>query len=270
MQGSKGNSAGAGESAPSKRVKPARAAGKPPAPRRVNDPVTRWLTIGIFAVIVLALATVVSALFFGVVNPSGPPRTEVEQQLLNYSADVDSGKADTQTFAKYADALIQAGQYSKAQSTLDVALKSAKTDKSYLYAEQAELYFATKRYQDTVTTADKAITEANAEITLFKRANKAANRTEDAGLHTPDSYGQAAFVKASALVSLKRPQDAIAAYDEYLKVSPNDSDVLVLRGDLKAQAGDTAGAQKDYRAALTFVPDYQPALDGLAKIGASK
>lgn len=270
MQGSKASSPGANASAPGKAAKPSRAASRPPKPGRDNDPVARWLLIGIFAVIILALATVVSGLFFGVVNPSGPPRTEVEQQILTYGTDVASGKADTQTFAKYVDALISAGQLSKAQSTLNSAFQTAKSDLSYLWAEQAQLYLTTKNYQQAVTAADRAISEANKEIAAFKKKNKAEARTETAGLVTPDSYGQAALVKAAALIALKKPQDAIAAYDLYLKASPTDSDVLVMRGDLKAQVGDKTGAAKDYRAALTYIPDYQPALDGLAKIGASK
>ena len=59
-------------------------------------------------------------------------------------------------------------------------------------------------------------------------------------------------------------------FDVYLKEQPTAADVLVKRGTTKVEVGDEKGAEADFRAALKFIPDYQPALDGLEQIGASK
>ena len=44
----------------------------------------------------------------------------------------------------------------------------------------------------------------------------------------------------------------------------------MLRATAKMQVGDKKGAEADYRAALKYIPDYQPALDGLKQIGAAQ
>ena len=239
-------------------------------PQRTADPVTRWLTFVILGLIILALAGVVSAVVFGVINPGGPPRTASERDIDYFSGLVQSGKADSKAYAQYVDTLIRAGQLSKAEQALDRAMQTAKKDKSYLYAEQAQLRLVQKDYQGTATAADTAMAEAQKELKAFMAANVAANRRADAGATMPDSYSTAALAKASALIASKDYANAIKAYDTYLKVQPIDSDVLVERGFAKAQVGDKTGAAADYRAALKYIPDYQPALDGLKQIGAAK
>jgi tetratricopeptide (TPR) repeat protein len=241
-----------------------------PGSGRGADPVIRWLTIGIFAVIILWLAGMASALVFGLITPPKAPRTETERDLITLSAQVDSGKATTQVYAAYINVLINAGQLGKAQDALNEALATAKNDRSYLYAQQAQLALANKDYQGTEAAADKAMTQAQAELKAFEDNNVANNRRRDAGAVMPDSYTQAALAKAQALMAMKDYPNAIKALDAYVKEAPGDSDILVQRGLLKAQTGDNAGAAADFRAALKFIPDYQPALDGLKQIGASR
>ena len=239
-------------------------------PRSGGDPLVRWLLIAIFGVVILTLAGVVSALVFGLFNTTGAPRTEVERELVYLSAQVQSGKANSQSFALYVDALVRAGQLAKAKQALDTALQTAKTDRSYLLAEQAKLNLTDKQYQATVKSADLAMAEAQKELKAYVAKNIAANRAPYAGAVIPDSYSTAALAKASALAALHDYAGAIKAYDAYLKISSTDSDVLVLRAQLKVQTGDKTGAAADYRTALKYIPDYQPALDGLKQIGASK
>ena len=86
----------------------------------------------------------------------------------------------------------------------------------------------------------------------------------------PSSYSTAALAKAEALVASQDYAGGIKAFDAYLEQEPTGSDVLVMRAQAKVKAGDTTGAEADYRAALRFVPDYKPALDGLKQIGAAQ
>jgi len=241
-----------------------------PRPQRSQDPVVRWLTLGIFGVIIFWLVAMLSAAMFGLLTPAKAPRTAAERDLNSLTAQVQTGKASIRTYAQYVDTLIQAGQLVKAQSALDQSLQTAKTDRSYLLAEQAQLYLANKDYQGAVTAADKAIVEAQKELKAYKDANVANNRLPDAGAQMPTSYATAALAKADSLMQTKDYAAAVKAFDAYLTQEPTDADILVLRAQAKANAGDKTGAAADYRSALTYIPDYQPALDGLKQIGAAK
>jgi tetratricopeptide (TPR) repeat protein len=252
------------------KVAPAAATAGAPRPKRAADPVIRRLTLAILVVVILWLGTVLSALMFGLINPAGPPRTQAERDIDYFTSLAQGGQANSRVYAQYIDTLIRAGQFSRAQQALDKALQAAKKDKSYLFAQQAQLLLARKDYAGTIPAADKAMAEAEKEYKAFVDANKAANRRAAAGAVIPESYAIAALAKAAALMTTKDYAGAIKTYDLYLKVHPTDSDILVERATAKVQVGDKKGAAADYRAALKYIPDYQPALDGLKQIGAAK
>ena len=239
-------------------------------PRRTPDPVVRWLTLGIAGVLLLWVVGMLSAMFFGLLSTPAAPRTEAERDLMALTATVQSGKANTQTYSQYVSTLIGAGQLAKAQESLDQALKIAKTDKSYLYAQQADLALAEKDYPGTLSAADKAMAEATKELNAFMAENVKNNRNKYAGAKIPTSFTDAALAKANALVATKDYAKAIKTFDLYLKVAPTDSDILVQRGQAKVMTGDKTGAAADFRSALKFIPDFQPALDGLKQIGAAQ
>jgi beta-phosphoglucomutase-like phosphatase (HAD superfamily) len=56
-------------------------------------------------------------------------------------------------------------------------------------------------------------------------------------------------------------------FDEYLEERPTAADILVRRGYLRIENGDTKGAEADFRSALKFLPNDPAALDGLKQIG---
>jgi tetratricopeptide (TPR) repeat protein len=235
---------------------------------RGSDPVVRWLVLAVFGVIVLWVVGLLSAVVFGVVSPPKAPRTTVERNLLILRQQVQAGAADTRTWARYVDALITAGQLSKARESIGIALQQAKADKSYLLAEQARLYLAAKDYSDAVRSADDAVAQADAERQAQAKANAARQITASVGL--PESWDLAVLTKAQALVLSGDGANAVKTYDAYLEKHKTDADIIVRRGDAKAALGDTAGAAADYREALKFIPDYKSALDGLNRIGADK
>lgn len=243
---------------------------KPAGPPRQTDPVVRWLTLAIAGVVVFWAVSMIAAMFFGLLKSPSSPRTSAERDLMTLTGTVQSGKATTQTYAQYVATLISAGQLSKADAALNEAFQTVKQDKSYLYAQQADLRLAQKDYQGTVEAADKAMAAAQQELKDWMDNNVKNNRKKTAGAKMPESYETAALAKAQALLASKDYKDAIAAFDIYLKKSPTDSDILVLRGTTKIQVGDKAGAEADFRTALKFIPDYEPALDGLKQIGAAK
>ena len=235
-----------------------------------SDPVSFWLGAAIFGVIIIALASVASGLVFGMFNISGAPRTQTERDLAYYGERAGSDRTNAKVVAQLVDTLLRAGQLNKAQETLDQAMKTAKADRSYLYAEQAQVYLTKKRYDQAAKEADKAMKEAEKELEAYMDNNEKNNRRRTAGARMPESYGSAALVKAGALVATKDWKGAVTTFDAYLVQSPTDSDVLCARAQAKVELGDKAGAAADFREALKFVPDYEPALQGLKQIGEAK
>jgi tetratricopeptide (TPR) repeat protein len=255
-------------SEPTKRTSPK--SRRPRRTKRPTDPVVGWLTLGIGLVIILWLVGVLSALLFGVWSPGQAPRTSAERDLRALTLVAKSGKANSRTYAQYVGVLIGAGQLRRAEQALDGALKAAKADKSYLYSQQAQLFLARKDYAGAATAADKAMAEAKAELQAYKDENLKNNRKANAGASMPASYAEAALAKAQALVASEDWAGAIKAFDLYIAEQPIDSDIIVRRALAKIEAGDKAGAEADFRAALKYIPDYQPALDGLKRIGAAQ
>jgi tetratricopeptide (TPR) repeat protein len=246
------------------------AAPAPGRPARTRDPVVGWLTLAIILVIIIWLVSMLSAIMFGLLKPPTAPRTAAERDLMSMSATVQSGKASTQVYARYIGVLISAGKLNRAQQALDQAMKTAKTDKSFLYAQQAQLDLAQQDYKGTVTSADQAMAAAEKELKAFMALNVANNRKAEAGATIPTSYTDAALAKAEALAASKDYKGAIKSFDAYLKIQSTDSDILVQRALAKVSAGDKTGAEADYRAALKYIPDYQPAIDGLKKMGVAR
>ncbi len=237
------------------------------APRQ-GDPVARYLILAVIGVILLFLLTVIFAMVFGFLSPPRAPRTLLEQSLSVYGSQAQSNSADVQTTAKYVGALIEARQLNKAQTVLDSALKAAKTDKSYLLVQQGALYFARADYGAALKAGRSAEKEASAELAARLAVLKEKGIRETAQDVRPASWSDAVNLQAESLVKSNDLKGALKAYDTYLGVSPTASDILAARGLLKAKLGDKSGAKADLQKALTFVPDYQPALDGLKQIGA--
>jgi tetratricopeptide (TPR) repeat protein len=233
---------------------------------RGPDPVARWLLLAVIGVIVLWVAGMFSAVLFGVLAPPKAPRTAAERDLVLLRQQVQSGTANTRTWAQYIDVLVTAGQLSKARESIGLALPQAKADKSFILAEQARLYLVEKDYPDAVHSADEAVAQAEAEYQAQAKANAARQIT--AGAQLPSSWDLALLTKARALTSSGDNANAVKAYNSYLEKNKTDADIIVRRGDAKAALGDTAGAGTDYRTALKFIPDFKPALDGLDRIGA--
>lgn len=234
-----------------------------------GDPVVRMLILALLGGVVLFLVAIVSAMVFGFLRPPQAPRTLAEKNLATYGVKVDAKTADAKTWASYIAALIDAGQLSKAKEVLAAASKSAQSDKSFLLVQQARLQYVTKDYAGCVKTSDRALVEAEKELELTVAELKAKGITQSPEKSRPKSWLAAAHLKGDALAEMKDTAGAIKTYDAYLKVSPTDADILAVRGRLRARQGDKAGAEKDFREALRFIPDYQPALDGLKEIGAA-
>lgn len=249
-----------------------RRAKKAAAERRPGDPVVQGLIITILAVIALTLVTIVYALVTGVFG-NGAPRTAGEQRIMAAKAKIDAGSTEAAAWDTYIRALIDDGQYGKAQDTITEGAKTVKNldisaDMTYM---QAELYLAQGKLDDALATADEAL----ATIKMTYEAGKAAaeqsgqpNAASAAGIHA--NYWELLLLKSEVFEKQQKWAEALPVYDEYLAGNPTAASVFTQRGKVKEQLGDTAGAEADYRQTLAYISDDAEALAGLERIGASR
>jgi tetratricopeptide (TPR) repeat protein len=77
-------------------------------------------------------------------------------------------------------------------------------------------------------------------------------------------------IRAQLLLSLKRPDEALALYDEALRYKPAWVSVLLSRAALLEQQGQVREAVRDLRAAVAIAPDDALALNALGYILANR
>jgi tetratricopeptide (TPR) repeat protein len=228
----------------------------PQATGLMADPVVRRLVYTAVALVIVFLVTVLAVLVTGVAAPTGP-RSVAERQLMvtAYQAQGATGNA----MAPYVSALVDAGDLNAARVALAQARASvsATTPPAALDLAEARLLSASGEYDKAATVADSAM-----------NGFKATAESKDAVVG--QDYYNAVLVKAYALVELGRLDEAVAAFDIYLKANPTASDIYIDRGNAKVVLDDKAGAEKDFREALKYVPYDKDAKAGLKKIGVAE
>jgi len=220
--------------------------------------------------VILFLATVVGALATGVLSPTGP-RTARERQLQSAAAAVSAG-ARGEAWTPYIDALVATGDLTQARVALGQARASVTGTMPVagIDLSEARILSAEGRYADAVDMADKAMKGYQAELAAKLAALGGKATTAETTPMIRAGYYDAVLVKAYADVELKRYGDAVKAFDVYIKISPTASDILIDRGYAKIALNDKAGAEKDFREALKYVPYDADAKAGLKKIGVAQ
>jgi tetratricopeptide (TPR) repeat protein len=244
----------------------------PPPPTKqglLADPVVRIMVFVSIGLVVLFLVTVLGTLVTGVVGTPTGPRSAAERQLAT-ALDQSKGKVGEAT-APYINALITAGNLSAARVALTEARGSVVTTVplSDLDLAEARLFGAEKKYPEAIALADTAMKGYKAEYDQWAKQNPEKASAIKNPIYAQDYYN-AVLVKAEALAQLKRWKDAIGAFDIYLATNATASDILIERGNAKAELNDKAGAEKDFRAALMFVPYDEEAKAGLKRIGVAQ
>jgi Flp pilus assembly protein TadD len=74
------------------------------------------------------------------------------------------------------------------------------------------------------------------------------------------------MLEVRLLVSLERPDEALARADELVEMQPGSPDVLHLRGMTRLSAGRLAAAEVDLRRAIELAPEHREAVTGLAVV----
>lgn len=230
-----------------------------------DDPIVRVMGFGAIFLIILYLALVAGALVLGVVGSSAP-RTAAERQVDQTEAAVQHGDHSGKALADYANALTGVQKYGQAQDVIDSAPSSAKGQPAGdLELAQATLDFMKKDYQQAITSADTAMKVIN---TAYQADLKKPDLNQSKSYGINANYWSALLVKAMSQQASGDNKGALKSFNEYLGTNAMDSAVFVYRGQVKEQLKDANGAKADFKTALKFDPNYQPALDELKKIGA--
>lgn len=233
-------------------------------PSMFDDPIVKWLSIGLGVVIVLFLSTILSALWLGILG-SDVPKTALDRDLQAYSYQTESGSTDPAVWRGYVSALVDSGQLSKAQQVVELGLEVVdnRAGQDMQFA-QTQVYYSSGKYQQAVDEATAAMKALNA---YHEAQLKVEKSPESKGEPISENYWGILYLRARSYMALGEWDKALEDWDTYLDERGGASDSYVLRGDVKAELGDAEGAEADYRTALKFIEDYQPALEGLEKLG---
>jgi len=236
-----------------------------------DDPVVRRLAWTGAIVFVAFLATVASALAFGVINPPAP-RTAVEQDLAIAETKIDAGSTAAVDWFDYISALIASGQYSKAGRMIDAATEAGYEDpaKQYLLVAKVRLDLLRGDYELALADSELAMQALEAQLKIeLERYEQTKQPTTMIADGLGENYEILRLNRAEAYEELGRLDEAIAAVDGYLAENTRAADIIVWRGDLKAELGDTAGAMNDYREASTYLPGDEGLATKLEGLGAA-
>lgn len=241
-------------------------------PSQQQDPLIRALITTILVIIVLTLVTVAYALLSGVFG-TGAPRTFAEQRIMSAAARIEAGSKDPRDWMAYILALIDDGQYRKAQTVIDegmATLEDQHISADMLYM-QAELYLAQGDLDKALQTADKALKTIRDTYEAEKVASEESGQPSKAvAFGISRNYWELLLLKAEVYEKKQEWDMALACYDEYLADQTTAATVYTQRGKVREQLGDMDGAEADYRQTLVFIADYAEALEGLQRIGANR
>jgi len=157
-------------------------------------------------------------------------------------------------------------------------------------------YAAVKRYDDAITTARKGRSETGEDVLLLAEADvlrvsgrpaaavevydraegavrnaerEAAGARRKVGIFVPlddTTMAQVYVGRGIARRMLGDTAAAIADLERAVAITPDQATVLSTLGDYYADSGQGEKAAEQYRAALRYVPDHAPALDGLKRL----
>lgn len=237
------------------------------------DPAVRRMAWLAAFMLIAFLATIVGALFFGILNPPAP-RTAVERDLAIAAATIESNEASAtpEDWYVYADALVSAAQYVKAERVIETARSNGIEDpaKQYFGLVAARLALARGDHQRALEESEAAMKALETQLEVEREAYEASKQpsvmiAEGLGAN----YESLRLIRAEAYEALGRFDEAISELDAYLDGNPRAADILVWRGDLRVENGDREGALADYKSASTYLPGDEALAEKLADLGAS-
>ncbi|MDZ4181020.1 MAG: tetratricopeptide repeat protein [Coriobacteriia bacterium] len=223
-------------------------------------------------IVTLYLAAIVSMLYYGMLGGSEGPRSAVDRDVMVTGSIVRSEES-TPTAEQWQDhvtALIADSQFAAAERVIAEVNANPLIDQT----RGAHMLFGTARLQSARGKPEEAldtfaevmeVTDAAYQKELARPDDGFPNWAVADGRH--GNYYLSALAMAGIYEELGRWDEGIEMLNVFLEANPVAAGIIADRGRLKAQAGDIAGAEADYREALQYVPDLKDALEGLREIG---
>jgi len=232
-----------------------------------QDPVVRWLQIGILLVVITALVGAVYLLLVGVINPRAP-RTALEAQLVTVREATrlypDSGKV----WGDYVTALMGVGDYTEATRVFEDAQSVLQgEDLLVLQAAGVDLLIAKGEYEEALELAEENIELQAQERERAVRAGMERGIQVDPTLYGAEVSTDVFLGHARAAAGLGEWDLVVESLTSALEFSPRAADLFYMRGDAYSRLGDTEAAAADFKEALRFNPDFPAARDALEKVG---
>lgn len=224
------------------------------------------LGTAVFVVIVLILTVLLYIIAAGVLSPPAP-RTSAERQLFMLEQIVEDKPDSVLAWADYINASTSAGQYRQAETLINQAENTVGSGLPEIELSRAKWLLAQGRDDEGLDQL-----EATIEITEEYRASELERLTAQGIAISPQQIkaevlAEAGYLRALVLVERELWSEAKGAFDSVLVEQPTNADALVARGHVSIELGDEAAARSDFDQALVYIPDYQPALDGLDELG---
>jgi tetratricopeptide (TPR) repeat protein len=235
-------------------------------PRPKGDRLNRLLLGAVLALIVSILGMLVWMLVSGLAQPQAP-RTAVERDIYQAEAQIKAKPKDVLAWTTYAEALVRAGRYADAQVALQKGEAAVGKQPAFVVSA-ARIYQAEGDLAKAVSETQRAVV-----LALEMRKKKVEELAASGAVPDPKAFFTEEIVAAEVLAAeigtvQGRFEDVVAAYTRALEQTPTMADVLVARGDAYVKLKRYDEARADYDKALSFGPDYQPALDGLKNLKA--
>lgn len=243
-----------------------RSAPEPRSSKVGGGSLNRMLVIAIFVVLIAVFLVVLWAAAGGLFQRQAP-RSFVERQIDMLESVVQEKPKSEEAWADYGLALIAGKQYSRAESVLDRADKAVGKDVVDVLLVRAHLAQARGDSASALKLTDQAI-KGGLEFRSKELARMSAQGlTPDPTVVKGPVLASAYYFRGQLLAEQEKYQEAVEALGRALVEESTSADVLVLRGNLYLKLSNEASATADFEKALAFIPDFQPALDGMERLG---
>lgn len=195
-------------------------------------------------VLVVAILVMVGLLVRHVITSDNTPRTELERAVVAAEEAVRADPEDPSARVKLAAAYLESGAMAAAQEQGEIAVRLDPNDPSAYYV----LGLVYLKRGDTEAAIEQLTTAVETEGQL-------AGFYQDAWAALAEAYDQDG-----------QPERAIEAMDQSINMGPENAQYLVRRAELYERQEMWADALADYVFAITYVPDYEPAIEGIERI----
>lgn len=229
-----------------------------------GDPVARVMGYVIFAVVVIILTIGLWIVATGIMDPPAP-RSMAEKQIDILEKIVVQKPKAPKAWSDYARALIVAKQYSKAETVLDRGAKKIGKKAPEILLERGRLAWARGDEKEAI----KQLTACVKSTDDFRAKQMAElmskGITPDDRVIKGDVMESASIMLGQLYATQKDWDKALKAFDRAVYERPSNVDSLVSRGNVYLRMGQKDKATADFKLALSMIPNYERAVEGLKK-----